>query len=138
MPESIPTEFLDNLPIPVLVVELLDDNLNHNIIYSNYAFTKIIGWNLKEIPDKAHWWQRAYPDPKYQKVVESLWELGMESAESDHSNFVAVTVNIATKYLGVKRFKVVTELESALVDGYYVVTFEEVSEPANTNPSTGR
>jgi hypothetical protein len=116
------------LPLPILVVELIEDTLNHKLIYSNNSFKKIIGWSLEEIPDKDHWWKKAYPDPQYQKVVESLWELGMESIDSEKDNFVIVTVNIQTKHHGVKRFKVYTELKSALVDGYYVVTFEEVNE----------
>lgn len=127
--ESIPTKFFDMLPVPILVVELKEESLNHNIIYSNNSFSKIIGWSLKKIPDKEHWWQKAYPDPNYQKVVENLWELSMESIDSSDDNFVTMTVNIMTKCNGVKRFKVNTELKSALVDGYYVVTFEEVSEP---------
>ena len=128
MTKSIPTEFLNMLPVPVLVVELKEEDLNHHIIYSNKAFSNIIGWSLKEIPDKEHWWKKAYPDPNYQKVVESLWELSMESIDSNNDNFVTITVNIMTKSNGTKRFKVNTELKSALVDGYYTVTFEEVSE----------
>jgi hypothetical protein len=115
------------LPLPILVVELNEDNLNHSLIYLNNSFANTIGWSLAEIPDKDHWWQKAYPDPNYQKVVERLWELGMESIDSRNDKFVTVTVNIMTKSNGVKRFKVHTELKSALVDGYYVVTFEEVT-----------
>ena len=127
MSKSIPTKLFDMLPLPILVVELDEDNLNHTLIYLNNSFANIIGWSLAEIPDKDHWWQKAYPDPNYQKVVESLWELGMESIDSKNDKFVTVTVNIMTKSNGVKRFKVHTELKSALVDGYYVVTFEEVT-----------
>lgn len=117
------------LPVPILVVELKKETLNHNVMYLNNAFNNIIGWSLKEIPDKEHWWQKAYPDPDYQKVVENLWELSMETVDINKDSFVTMTVNIMTKCFGVKRFKVNTELKSALVDGYYVVTFEEVFEP---------
>ena len=126
MSKSIPTKLFDLLPLPILVVELNEDNLNHTFIYLNNSFANTIGWTLVEIPDKDHWWQKAYPDPNYQKVVESLWELGMESIDSKNDEFVTMTVNIMTKCNGVKRFKVHTELKSALVDGYYVVTFEGV------------
>jgi hypothetical protein len=33
-----------------------------------------------------------------------------------------------TKHNGSKRFKVYTELESTLLDGYHVVAFEEIDE----------
>ena len=96
-------------------------------MFLNNSFNEIIGWTLKEIPDKNHWWEKAYPDPNYQRVVESLWEQSMEAIDSEHDSFVSITVNIMTKYKGIKRFNVNTELKSALIDGYYIVTFEEVS-----------
>lgn len=127
MTKSIPTKFFDMLPLPIVVVKNVAETLNHPLVYVNSSFRKIIGWSLEEIPDKEHWWKTAYPDPQYQKVVERLWEVGVESSGDDNDNFVLVTVNIMTKHQGTKRFKVYTELESALLDGHYVVAFEETS-----------
>ena len=110
----------------MVVVEHNPQRLNHNIVYLNTSFKDIIGWNLEEIPTKDHWWKKAYPDPQYQKVVESLWEMEMESIDLDKDSLVSITVNIMTKHNSVKRFKVDTELKSSLKDGYYIVTFEEV------------
>ena len=126
MAKSIPTKFFDMLPLPVIISEMAEDTLNHTIIYVNESFTKTIGWSLADIPDKNHWWQKAYPDPHYQKVVEQLWEMSMETLDPIQNDFVMVTVNINTKYEGTKRFNVFTELNSALLEGYYVVAFEEV------------
>ena len=131
MCKSIPTQFFDMLPLPIIVVKHSEETLNHPLVYLNNSFNNLIGWSLKEIPDKEQWWQKAYPDPHYQKVVESLWEMSMESLDSDNNSFVIITVNIMTKHNGVKRFKVYTELKSALMDGYYVVAFEEISESNN-------
>lgn len=128
MSSPIPTQFFDMLPLPILVVEANEKTLNHSIAHLNASFSKIIGWSLDEIPDKEHWWRTAYPDPQYQKVVERLWEISMESQGSNSDNFVLMTVNIATRHNGVKRFKVYTELKSALLEGYYVVAFEAVNE----------
>ena len=128
MSKPIPTQFFDMLPLPILVVESNEDTLNHKLVYANTSFNNIIGWSLEEVPDKEHWWHKAYPDPHYQKVVESLWEVSMESTDSENTGFVIVTVNIVTKHNGVKRFKVYTELKSALMEGYYVVALEEVAE----------
>ena len=125
--KPIPTTSFDLLPLPIMVVELNKEALNHTIVYLNQEFINIVGWDLTDIPDKNHWWQKAYPDPHYQKVVESLWELSMESIDAEKDSFVTVTVNIQTKAHGVKRFKVYTELKSALMDGYYVVAFEEIN-----------
>lgn len=116
------------LPLPIIVAEVVEGTLNQPLVYVNSSFSKIIGWDLEDIPDKEHWWKTAYPDPQYQKVVERLWEMGIESSGTDDDNFVLVTVNIMTKHNGSKRFKVYTELESTLLDGYHVVAFEEIDE----------
>jgi hypothetical protein len=117
------------LPLPIVVVENVEGTLNHPLVYVNPSFSNSIGWGIEEIPDKNSWWKTAYPDPDYQKVVERLWEMSMESKGSNDDNFVSMTVNIMTKHKNIKRFKVYTELQSALLEGYYVVAFEETSEP---------
>lgn len=124
MLQSIATKHFDNLPQPIIVAEHNQDSLNHSLVYLNESFKKIIGWTLADIPDKEHWWKTAYPDPKYQKVVESLWEMEMESINLDSDSFVSITVNIMTKHNGVMRFKVKTELKYSSLNGYYAVSFE--------------
>ena len=131
MTKPIPSQFFDFLPTPILIGEFIEESLNHNVVYLNNAFVDTIGWSLNDIPDKDHWWQKAYPDPNYQKTVASLWELNMESAIANTDDFVTLTVNIMTKHQGVKRFNVHTELKSTVLDGYYVVQFEEVIESNN-------
>ncbi|MGB1261592.1 MAG: hypothetical protein ACPG52_01675 [Cognaticolwellia sp.] len=126
MSKPIPSQFFDLLPTPILIGEFAKESLNHKVAYVNKAFVDTLGWSLCDIPDKDHWWQKAYPDPSYQKTVASLWELNMESAIANMEDIVTLTVNIMTKYQGVKRFNVHTELKSTLLDGYYVVQFEEM------------
>ncbi|GAC21090.1 hypothetical protein [Paraglaciecola arctica] len=129
MSKSIPTKFFDMLPLPIVVLEIVEETQNQPLVYLNASFSQVIGWNLEEIPDLENWWKTAYPDPQYQKVVKRLWNISMESQGTYNDNFVIVTVNIMTKHDGIKRFKVYTELKSALLDGYNVVAFEEISEP---------
>mgnify|MGYP003676686926 CR=1 FL=1 len=117
------------LPLPIVVLEIVEETQNQPLVYLNASFSQVIGWNLEEIPDLENWWKTAYPDPQYQKVVKRLWNISMESQGTYNDNFVIVTVNIMTKHDGIKRFKVYTELKSALLDGYNVVAFEEISEP---------
>ncbi|WP_236559622.1 hypothetical protein [Colwellia sp. 20A7] len=52
--KQIPTDFFDMLPIPIAVLELKDNTLNHPMIYLNSSFNRTIGWNLDDIPDKDH------------------------------------------------------------------------------------
>jgi len=125
--DSSSTQHFDNFIKPILVVEYNHDSLNHKLVYQNDSFKKVIGWTLDEIPDKEHWWKKAYPDPQYQKVVENLWEIEMESIDLNADEFVVITVNIMTKQNNVKRFEVKTELKSSVTEGYYAVIFDEVN-----------
>ncbi len=41
--------------------------------YFNPKFTEIFGYTIKDLPDKAAWFEKAYPDPEYQKMVRAVW-----------------------------------------------------------------
>jgi PAS domain S-box-containing protein len=43
-------------------------------LYVNPYFTKITGYTLADIPDKHAWFQKAYPDPAYRKLVLDAWK----------------------------------------------------------------
>lgn len=119
------------LPLPIILVKHIDDSLNHPSVFINESFKKIIGWDLAEICDKDHWWKKAYPNKEYQKVVERQWELEVETAKEKSEGFVLTTVNVMTKYKGQMRFKVYTELDSMLMEGFYIVAFEKVPNETN-------
>lgn len=118
--------FFESLPVPLLLIKAESDSLNHKITYLNSRFLADIGWQLKEIPDKNAWWSKAYPEQSYQKVVERQWELAVETLQDDESSFVSLDVNVQTKYHGVQRYRVVSEVTSTLVESHYIVTFEAI------------
>ena len=41
--------------------------------YINSKFVELFGYTLEEIPDSAHWWARAYPDPEYSRKLKERW-----------------------------------------------------------------
>lgn len=133
MSKPIPKTFLNMIPIPIILVKHDSTTLNHPVYFLNDAFLAIIGWTMADIPDKFCWWHKAYPDPKYQKVVERQWELEMETANEKNEKFILMTVNIRTKFQGTQRFKVYTEIDSQLLDGYYLVAFEPVSNTTKSH-----
>jgi hypothetical protein len=116
--------FLATLPLPLLVVKAIEDDLNHPIVYVNKQFKYIIRWDLQEIPDKNAWWHKAYPDPSYQNVVIRQWELAVEVADQQNDSSIVMEVNIQTKSNSELRFKVHSERKCSLIDGHYVVIFE--------------
>lgn len=122
--KGIPDMFFNMLPIPIAVTKELPNDLNFPLVFLNQAFTLIIGWDLSDIPDKNTWWKTVYPDENYAKVIERQWELAVLSAQETGEGFISIEVNLQTKYNGVKRFKVYTQINSMLLPGYYVVGFQ--------------
>lgn len=62
-------QLIENAPIPMLVAE--GEALT--VAYLNHRFIEILGYTQEEIPDVAHWWPLAYPDPDYRQEVMSTW-----------------------------------------------------------------
>lgn len=126
--EVFPSEFLDRLPLPLLVAKLVNNTLNYPNVFLNQRFLAEIGWSLDEIPDKNTWWQTAYPDRQYQKVVERQWELAMITARESGQNVVSLDVNIMTKFRDLQRYNVFTPNESELLPGFLVIALVKLSE----------
>lgn len=125
-------KFLNFSDEAMLVVKSCLDTLNHPTVYINDKFKEIIGYSLEDIPDKDAWWKTAYPDPDYRIVVERQWELLYQDAVDKGECRVVMDVNIQTKYHGEKRFHVIAEIESNVLDGHYIVLFTN-PEVSSTN-----
>lgn len=126
--EVIPKEFFNLLPLPILIHKPLLDDLNSPIVFLNTQFLTEIGWTLEDIPDKNHWWQAAYPDSTYQKVIERQWELGVSNALEKTESFVFINANIMSKFSGPRRYKIYTQINSQMLPGYNVVAFGKSDE----------
>lgn len=125
----LPEKFFNILPLPLLVSKHLVNSTNHPIVFVNDKFIQELGWTLADVPDKQTWWKKVYPDKDYQKVVERHWELQVSLALEGDESFVFLDVNMMSKAGELKRYKVYTEMNSQLIPGYYVVAFEQISDP---------
>ena len=65
-----------------------------NITYVNREFTKTFGYHLGDIPTLADWWQKAYPDPTYRDLVKTQWQLRLNKALQEGTDFEPVEVSI--------------------------------------------
>jgi hypothetical protein len=79
-------------PLPMAMVDkagkLTDFNEN---------FIETFGYHNDELPDIETWWQRAYPDPGYRKVVISSWEDDVELAKDKNSIIKAKEYQVCSK-----------------------------------------
>ncbi|MFO7783918.1 MAG: PAS domain S-box protein [Desulfatiglandales bacterium] len=49
--------------------------MNHDMrfAYFNPKFTELFGYTIEDIPDKATWFDKAYPSPEYREMVREIW-----------------------------------------------------------------
>ena len=67
--ETIKT-LLNLCPVPMVI---LDDK--DNFLFINESFTRLLGYDIKDLPDVSHWFALAYPnDEEYRKERERVWK----------------------------------------------------------------
>lgn len=50
----------------------------------NTQFSTLFGYAQEEIPDRARWWELAYPDAAYRDTLQTEWHTKLAQADLDH------------------------------------------------------
>lgn len=111
---------LDNLPVGVL----LTTDPGHKVLYQNPRFVEMFGYTLEHIPDVAHWWPLAYPDPDYRQTLIEDWNRRMVRYGEGQTNFQPSEVSITARDGSVKYVGVHTRA----MGGLYFTTFIDLTE----------
>lgn len=64
------------LPIPLA---LFDDKRNLQML--NPEFTKVFGYQLRDIPNLSDWYQQAFPDPACRETISAEWQKRFENKD---------------------------------------------------------
>lgn len=90
----------------------------------NAKFSELFGYTLDDIPDVAHWWPLAYPDPAYREEIKSKWSAraarAIEAAGEIEPMETTVTCND-----GSRRH---IEFRMSLIGENNLVTFADLTE----------
>ena len=110
-------------PVPMA---LNDEALR--ITFLNPAFVQAFGYTLQDIPDLAHWWQAAYPDPEYRQSVLEMWATAMEKATQAGVSVEPVEAKINCKD-GSTKFAMVSAAHlTKSFSGIHLVVLHDISE----------
>lgn len=95
--------------------------------YFNPKFTEIFGYALEDLPDKTTWFEKAYPDPEYRKIVMAVWEAdtGVQ-AEPGEVRPRVFTVRCKDGTDKVVQFRAVV-----MEHGAQILTYEDITIQAN-------
>ena len=84
-------QLMDESPLPMLM--LLEDRVD----FINHRFTETLGYTLDDIPDAAHWWPLAYPDPDYRRQVRENWDRRVEEARQHGTAVTPAEVTVVSR-----------------------------------------
>jgi len=91
--------------------------------YFNPKFTEIFGYGLEDLPDKETWFEKAYPDPKYQEMVRYIW-----TKDSIHEEEIGeVKPRVFTVRCGDGTDKVIHFRAVVVKDGKQLLTYEDIT-----------
>jgi PAS domain S-box-containing protein len=62
------------------LAEVVSSGLEETVEYVNPRFTQLFGYTKDDIPNVAHWWPLAYPDPEYRARISKEWLHRVEDA----------------------------------------------------------
>lgn len=120
-------EFLDVIPIPILMSEEINPTTQHREHrFLNRAFIEQIGYTLEEIPDIAHWFKHAYPDPDYRQQVIDDWSLAVSESLAEGRTTAERTALIRCKNGHQRWFSVVVQLQAQTATNLQIVTFRDI------------
>ncbi len=108
----------DNAPFGMVLIDR-----DGRFTYVNAKFTELFGYDLSDVPDGRAWFNRAYPDAEYRRMVISTWLEDFHDARPAERKPRVFTVTCRN---GVK--KVIEFTPSMLVSGDYLMTCEDITE----------
>jgi PAS domain S-box-containing protein len=92
--------------------------------YFNPKFTDIFGYDCQDLPDKASWFKKAYPDAEYQKKVSAVWYQDfIEGPKVDEIKPKIFTVRCKNGQEKIIQFRAV-----ALKDDKQLITYEDITD----------
>lgn len=92
-------------------------------LYVNPKFTEIFGYTLHDIPDRAAWFQKAFPDEKLRDFVIKTWNT--DDAAKSVGEKMPRNYPVACKDGSIKIINFITVRHK---NGDYIVTLEDITE----------
>lgn len=96
---------------------------NGRYLYVNPKFTEIFAYTLPDIPDRAAWYRKAFPDEKIRETVMDSWKA--DNAATPVGEKMARSYPVACKDGSIKIINFITVKHK---NGDYIVSLEDITE----------
>ncbi len=91
--------------------------------YINPKFRELFDYGLDDVPNGKEWFQKAFPDPEYRKMVITTWKNDIISTKIGEK--MPRTFNVTTKN---GAMKVINFIPVQLATGEHIITYEDITE----------
>lgn len=123
---------LNHLPIAALVIQFDNTQVtslsDQKICFVNRKYLELIGYDVFEAPNSLRWMELAYPDQAYRDKVMQKWREDSAEALRNDEATAKETVKIHCKDGNDRWFEVFSEVRSTIQDGYYIISFVDITE----------
>ncbi len=113
-------ELIERSTVPMLVSR----GEEQRVVYINGKFQERIGYTLEDVPDVAHWWPLAYPDPDYRRFLMAEWQKRIERAMQKRAEIEPMEAEVTCKD-GEKR---IFRTQASSIGIFNLVIFVELTE----------
>lgn len=125
-------EFLDIVPIPVLVSEVVVNGGGLSVTrqhrFLNLAFLEQIGYTMDEMPDIEQWFKLAYPEPILRKAMVEDWSRVVERSLAEGRRTAEMDALIQCKNGQQRWFTVTAQLHSEATPNMHIVAFRDIHD----------
>jgi PAS domain S-box-containing protein len=85
-------KIISQIPVAIVITDLKGD-----IEYFNDQFITEFGYTLEDVRTAEQWWQAAYPNEEYRKIVQQSWADAMDEASKANSRIGTQTWDLTCK-----------------------------------------
>lgn len=110
---------MDALPVAVIVAE----GLHQRVLFMNRRFTELFGYTANDVPDVAHWWPLAFPDPDYRREMQTTMEDYGRHGLAGTGEAPPVEAHVVTK----SGQKLYIEFRVSFLGGRSIVAFSDLT-----------
>lgn len=110
---------MDSLPVAVIVAE----GVAQRVLFMNRRFTELFGYSIIDVPDVAHWWPLAFPDPVYRKQMQTVLEDYGRHGLVGTAEAPPIEAHVATK----SGEKLYIEFRVSFLSGRSIVAFTDLT-----------
>ena len=109
----------ENMPYGISIMDA-----SGAFVYFNSRFTEIFGYTVEDVPDKAVWFEKAYPNEDYRREIISKWNQDREALEMTN----AATERVYSVRCKDGRHKSIRFTPVRLRDDRQLMTYQDITE----------